>query len=230
MNWRFGRRPGPQVVVHARGHVGDRRVADRVAPLVAQPARHVDLADQALAHLLHAFLHRFRRADLAALLHHAVVLARRRHNLPGFEDVVRARLLHVNVLARLAGPDGLQCMPVVGRGDGDGVDGLVVQELAHILEALRRFLPAGFHALYEIGHVRLVDIRNGHQLHVGQSCPFPEVAATAASTPHNGDAHSVVGTGKHALSGSHRRRGAHKKVSSIHGSPREPSTLLPGSA
>jgi len=172
----------------------------------------------------------FSTAPLGADLHDPARSAHGLDDRETFVDLVRHRLLHVNILARLAGPDGLQSMPMVGRGDGDGVDGLVVENLAHILEALRRLLPAGFHALYETGHVRLVDIRNGHQLHVGQGCPFPEVAATAASTPHNCDAHSVVGTGKHALSGSHRRRGAHKEVSSIHGSPREPGTLIPGSA
>src|SRR5208283_1123793 len=118
---------------------------------------------------------------------YAVVLARGRHNLLGFEDVMSAWLLHIHILARLAGPDGLQSMPMVRGSDGDGVNGLVIEDLAHILKALRRLLPAGFHALYEIGHARLVDIRNGRQFHVGQGRPFPEVAASTASAPHNGD-------------------------------------------
>jgi len=74
------------------------------------------------------------------------------------------------------------------------------------LKCLRRLLPARFHALHETGHARLVDIRNGHQLHVGQGRPFPQVAVSAAPAADNCDAHSVVGTRKHALSSSRRRR------------------------
>ena len=47
------RRAGPEVVVDAGRHRLDRRLADGVAPLVAEPARHVDLAELAFAHLLH---------------------------------------------------------------------------------------------------------------------------------------------------------------------------------
>ncbi len=51
-----------------------------------------------------------------------------------------ARLLDVDVLAGLAGEDGERRVPVVWRGDGDRVHVLVVEDLAEVLDALRRLL------------------------------------------------------------------------------------------
>ena len=61
----------------------------------------------------------------------AVLLGRLDH-LAAFEDVVAARLLDVDVLARLAGPDRRQRVPVVRRGDADHVDVLAVVDLAEV--------------------------------------------------------------------------------------------------
>ena len=60
----------------------------------------------------------------------ALILAGRLDHLPAFEDVVRCRLLDVHVLAGLAGPDRRQRVPVVGRGERNGVDRLVVEHRA----------------------------------------------------------------------------------------------------
>jgi len=73
------------------------------------------------------------------LLHNAVVLARRGHNLRGLEHIVRARLFHVHVLARLARPHVISVCSV-RAGDGDGVDGFVFEQLADVAVVLRRFL------------------------------------------------------------------------------------------
>ena len=69
-----------------------------------------------------------RAASLRAELDDAVVLARGLDHPPPFDDVVAGRLLDVDVLAGLAGQDGQQRVPVVGRGDRDGVDRLVVEQ------------------------------------------------------------------------------------------------------
>ena len=74
--------------------------------------------------------------DAAALhpdLHHAVVFASGGHHLPAFENVVAGGLFAVHILARLAGPDGRERMPVIRRGDRDRVDILVFVKLAQIL-------------------------------------------------------------------------------------------------
>ena len=47
-------------------------------------------------------------------------------------DVVRAGLLDVDMLARLAGEDRRGGVPVVGGGDGHGIDGLVVEQAEEV--------------------------------------------------------------------------------------------------
>ena len=60
-------------------------------------------------------------------------------------DGQRQRLLAVDVLALAHGVDGDQGVPVVGRGDDDGVDVLAVEQLAEVLvgfDFTYRFLEA----------------------------------------------------------------------------------------
>src|SRR5690242_17814297 len=109
------RGPEPKVVIDTRRNRRDRRVTDGIAPLVAQPASHVDIAEQAVAHALHRFLQGFRRAALAAHLNDLVVFARGRDNLLSFKHIVRAWLLDVDVLAGLERPNRLERVRMVRR-------------------------------------------------------------------------------------------------------------------
>ena len=77
-----------------------------------------------------------RAAALRAVRDDPLVLPRGLDALAPLEHVVAARLLHVDVLAGLAGPDRQQRVPVVAGGDGDRVEVLVFQGLADVLEAL----------------------------------------------------------------------------------------------
>src|SRR5947208_3487686 len=51
---------------------------------------------------------------------------------PAFAEVVGGGRFDVHVLAGVAGEDGGGGVPVVGRGDDDGVHGLVVEDAAHV--------------------------------------------------------------------------------------------------
>ena len=55
--------------------------------------------------LIHAFAHAFVRARLCAGLHNFSVRARRFHDFAPFPNIVGNRLLNINILARLNGPD-----------------------------------------------------------------------------------------------------------------------------
>src|SRR5215472_2091954 len=70
---RGGPKPGIVVDAGRYGTVG--LVTDGLAPLEAQPLRHVELADNTLAQELHGLNFVLRGAALHANLHHAVVLA-----------------------------------------------------------------------------------------------------------------------------------------------------------
>src|SRR6185437_10324554 len=87
-----GRRTSPKVVVDAGGHWLFGRAADRVAPLIAETAGKINIADHAIVHLLDAFAHGIGGADLAALLDDAVVLASRGDDLLRLKHVMGAGL------------------------------------------------------------------------------------------------------------------------------------------
>ena len=66
------------------------------------------------------------------MLDDPIVLARGLDALAALEDVVAARFFHIDVFSRLAGPNRHERMPMVWRGDADGVDLVVLKHLPHI--------------------------------------------------------------------------------------------------
>src|SRR5262249_54021451 len=106
-------RATPEVVVHSlRRRLRAVDLADAAARLVAQATGHLDFAELAgldegdgLAHAGHA-------AALGAGLADLVELAGGFNDAPALTDVVADRLLDVDVLASLHGPDGGQRVPV----------------------------------------------------------------------------------------------------------------------
>ncbi len=75
-------------------------------------------------------------AVLGAVLNDAPIFLRCFDQFSSFEDVVTERFLDVNVFACLTSPDRHQAVPMVGGGDGNDVDLLVVQHLSHVLDAI----------------------------------------------------------------------------------------------
>ncbi len=78
-------------------------------------------------------LQELRRTPVNAYLRNALRLFRDLHHPPAFGDRQRQRLLHVHVLARPAGVDEHQGMPVVRCGDRDGVDIFRVEQLSVVV-------------------------------------------------------------------------------------------------
>ena len=74
-----------------------------------------------------------RRALLRAHLDELAVFLLRLDEQCAFGGVVAAGLFNVDVLAGLEAEDRHGCVPVVGRGDGDGVDVFLLQDLAEVL-------------------------------------------------------------------------------------------------
>ena len=187
-----GRRPHPHVVMDALGHGFGLGAADRIAPVEAEPARHVDLTDHALAQLGHALAHRRRRTRLRSVLHDAVVLARRGDDLPALPHVVRAGLLHVHVLARLAAPDGLQRVPVVLRADGYRVDGLILEQLAVIRESRRALARELIHVADARAQDVLVHVAERGNFDIRHFAEGRDVIAPAAPQANERDPDRVV--------------------------------------
>ena len=105
--------------------------------LEAQPARHVDLADAAVLDELDRVAHRRPAAVHRADLDDLAVARLRLDHLAAFPHRVRRGLLDVDVLAGLQRPDRRERVPVIRGGDDDGVDVLVVEDAAHVLDEAR---------------------------------------------------------------------------------------------
>ena len=76
----------------------------------------------------------------------------------GFADVVTDRLFEIHVLAGLAGQDRRQGVPVVGRGDDDGVDVIAVEDLAEVLDDFRTLALLLFDVVGRLTGVAGVDV------------------------------------------------------------------------
>ncbi len=137
------------------------------------------------------------RAALCSMLDDAVVLPGRLHHLPAFEDVVRSRLLDVGILARLAGPDHTQGVPVIGRREGHRVDRGVIEQATHVINAgdimagplavdLDRLTTF---ALVAVTHCCELDVLTGLGLQFHQTAG---VGLRASTHPDDSDAHPFV--------------------------------------
>ena len=107
-----------------------------------------------------AFQEQFGAAPLRAHLDDALRAPHRFDDSKALVDLVRQRLLDVDVLARFHRVDDHAGVPVVRRGDDHGVDRFVVEQLAVVVERLGAggsFFEAGL-------QVGLVDIADGGHL------------------------------------------------------------------
>ncbi len=188
----------PEVVVDPRGHRFLVGVSDGVPPFVAKPARKVDVSNQAVPHLLHSFDNRLAGAAVRAVLHNPVVLLDGAQQLPAFPPVVGERLFDVDVFARLAAPDGLQRMPVVGRGNGNRVNGFVLEQLAQVDEPRRPLDPHLLDFRQALVQDVLIHVAEGGQFHVLHVAVLLDVRPALPVQANHRNAHAIIGA-KHPL-------------------------------
>ena len=190
----LGRRPEPEVVVNAGRHRLILEVADRVAPLVAEPFGHVDLSEGAAAEALDGAL----AAGIAPLLHAVLddhfVLPGGLDELLAFEKVVAHGLLDGHVLAGLHRPDSRQRVPVVGRHHRDRVDVLVFEKRPHVGESFGRAPSLVRETLLD--HPRkqvLVDVAQRRNFHVRKARELGNVGLPHAADPDHPYPHTIIG-------------------------------------
>ena len=124
----LARRSQPQIPVKPGGNRFDLLEADGLARAGKHPVSPVDVSDDALLNQLGCFAEGAVGTSLSTGLDDTVILARRLQHLLSFEEVVADRLLHVDMLARLAGPDRGEGVPVVTAGDSNHIDLGIVQD------------------------------------------------------------------------------------------------------
>src|ERR1039457_6859044 len=175
-------------------------VADGGAAFETETLGQVDLADHALVEQPDGLDLIRLAAALRTDLHHAAGFAGHFDYAFAVVDVVTGGLFAVDILAGLAGPDGGERVPVVGGGDGDGVDFFIGEELAHIVVALGlcsgQLLGGGLSG-FKRG---LVDVAEGYDARVGQGGVTSDVIVAASPDAHDADVDFVVGA-EHAAEG-----------------------------
>ena len=150
-----GSRSQPHIPVQARFGgffreiAGNRRTADRDLRM-----RH--RADDAVTHQF-AGRAKFAHGPLhAANLENSIIGAGGLHHRPAFQHGMRHGFLAINILARPGRRDGHERMPMIRRGNDDGINILPRQQIAEILVGVAAFIRApvgvfgvgGFHRLF----------------------------------------------------------------------------------
>ena len=150
---------------------------------------HVDLPHLTGANKLDGVLEVLDAALPGADLDNALEMPGRAQHGLGFHETVRNGLLAIDVLARLAGGNEGDGMPVIGCADNDRVDVLLLQQLAEVLDLLGR-RPA---SVDDIG-CRVVQVRCVHVADGGHFDPLephqlllvcPAHAAAADQAEHD---------------------------------------------
>src|SRR5690606_34634690 len=102
-------------------------------------------------------------------------------------------LLDIDVLAGLAGPDGRQRMPMVRGGDGDGIDILVVEDGAHVLDDFDLFAVSLFELSGALPANLQVGVDERGDFNVFERLQAPDVVLPAAIDAEHGNADGLIG-------------------------------------
>ena len=125
-------------------------------------------------------------------LDNPVVLARRVANQLAFVDGLRKRLFDVNVFPRLAGQEGDVGVPMIGGGDNDALDILVVQQVPELLGCAGRLALRFFQVRIDLVEDRLVEIAEG--LDLGAALDGSQgITAALIAASNQSQYHSLIG-------------------------------------
>jgi hypothetical protein len=129
---------------------------------------------------------------LGANLNDALVPSGGLDHSPAFDDVVRDRLLHVNVLTCLASPHGGQGVPVIRSGNSHRGDGFVLQNTADVLlHAWGLLLPAGYRLERPRHHV-FIHFAQVANVNIVESGKTSDQIPSATANPHDGQVDALI--------------------------------------
>ncbi len=122
-----------------------------------------------------------------------LVFAGRLHHAPAFDEIVRNRLLDIDVLARLARPNRGQGMPVIGGSYDKGGDVRVFKNAAHVFFDLWDLLLMFIHRLESVGDDVIIGIANRGDLDaIARREPSYQIQASPVDA-HDGQHNLIVG-------------------------------------
>src|SRR5581483_2080231 len=215
----LGRRPQPQVPVQVRRRRLRLFEPDRFSSLKMYAPGHVDVADNTVMKRANCLLNCLARAPLRSPLNNPVVLPGGFHHHAAFDQIMSDRLLDIDVLSRLAGPDGCERMPMIAGSDGNGIDGPVIKDTAQI-RLQGRLLPRLFCELTSLfRHPLLVGIAEGCNFYAFDARQRTHVVATAAAKTDYGHTHTIIdaaGGAPHECNWYSRCAGTLQEVTACH--------------
>ena len=192
----LGGRAVPNVPVEAGRRIAIRSQGKVPLALHVEHAAQVDITELALFDELLRFEVIRGAAVLRADLNDPLVLPSGLDHLLAFPRVVAGRLLDVDVLACLTTEDGQRAVPVVGRGNDDGINRGFLQELSVILDELDLLAALPLAVVFAPGiaggRVHVADVGNLAVV------TFQETAGKAVSSAADSDhakRHLLVGRG-----------------------------------
>ena len=143
--------------------------------------------------MMNGFEHAGVGARLAAVLANTVVFFYGADELAAFKGVVRAGLFDVDVFAGLAGPDAHERVPMIGSGDGDGIDVFVFEQLANVDVGFRLRQAHFFDFGDALAGDVFVDVADGDDFCSRDMRKAVNVIVAAATHSADGYAHTFVG-------------------------------------
>jgi hypothetical protein len=123
----------------------------------------------------------------------AVGLASRLHHPPPFGNVVADWLFDVDIFARLHGPNGGECMPVIGRRDGHRIDRLVIENLPQVLHYFRTLAALFLHGVGQLFGQLQVWITNVGDIYADLATKLRRVHFPANATTDDGMLNFIIG-------------------------------------
>ena len=189
----FGSGAKPEVEVHVAGYFFVGFVADAPAGFAAVAFGDEEFAVFAAVDGGDLLGPAAAGAALGAVLDDAVVFAGGFNALASFKDVVAAGFLNINVFAGLASPDGDEGMPVVGRGDGDGVDAFVFQKFANVGVGGDLGGLVFFQLVHSAADDVVVNVAESGDADAGNAAEAADMRASASVDANHGDSNVLVG-------------------------------------
>ena len=134
-------------------------------------------------------------ARLGAHLHDTLVTPCSLDHQPPLADVVRARLLHVDMFAGFGGEDGGRCVPVIRRGYENGVHTFSLQYFPEVAHLLRFDAGAGLDQIRGVDLMVGIRIADKRDFDVLALIEIPDVIAPHAARADDAQRHLVIRAG-----------------------------------
>ena len=185
-------RTDPEVVVDViRNNLLTVHLADASTWFVADPTSRLDRSEISVSSPLDRRFIGPAGTVLRTGLNHAPMTASRFNHGTPFMEIVTDGLLDIDILAGFTGPDRLQGMPVIGRGQRDGMQVITFQQSSEIDLRIDFSVISLVEVLGSIRQDLLIHVAQGDDLHPIKLLQRVVVITTTTTQTHDRDTYLV---------------------------------------